>query len=76
MIQTTAVLKTNDGYNLIDDSVGFSGESRLYELVPTGRLKGIMIDGKTILVPSFPTRQDVPVRYNYVSKNGEQVRNW
>lgn len=76
MIQTAAVLKTNDGYNLIDDSVGFSGEPRLYELVPTGRLKGIMIDGKTILVPSFPTRQDVPVRYNYVSNNGEQVRNW
>lgn len=40
MIQTAAVLKTNDGYDLIDDSVGFSGDTRLYELVPTGSLKG------------------------------------
>lgn len=79
-MQTTAILKTNDGYNLIDDSVGYDslepGETRLYELIPTGRTKGIIADGKVIHVPTFPTRQDVRIRYNYVSKDGKQVRNW
>lgn len=68
---------TNDGFLLIEDNKEpMTGKSAYYELMPTGREQNILFEGVPRKVPSKPVIKDFPIRYVYVNRNGEFVKNW
>lgn len=75
--QTVKRLVTNDGFLLLEDSKEpMTGKSAYYELTPTGREQNLVFEGVPRKVPSKPLVRDIPVRYVYVNRNGDMVKNW